>query len=210
MNRVNSLAIEDALASGVLMVSATASIAPCVRFVPMEDDGKTCGPIKIDDAAVIREGAIICSGVIIGSGAVVGHHTVLRAGVQIGSSTIISHLVCVERETRIGGRCRVSSLTHLTAACIIEDDVQIGARVVTINDKELRWRRNPQLIGVTFRRGCRIGSGVTLMSGIEIGERAFIGAGAVVTKNIPPDVLAYGVPAYIQGEAPAWLEIVDT
>ncbi len=199
---VRSCAAQDAVANGSAVISDSAVLADGVRFVLHEDNAESAGPIEIGANSRIREGAILCSGVRIGSDSIIGHNAVIRCGVSIGDSTVLSHLVCVERFTRIGNRCRISSLTHITGECLIEDEVQIGARVVTINDNDIRWRRDPTLRGAVFRKGCRVGSGVTILGGIEIGPGAMIGAGAVVTRNIPPGVLAYGVPAYIQGEAP--------
>ena len=73
-------------------------------------------------------------------------HGVLRRGVRIGRDTVISHNTTIEREVVIGDNVRISALTHLTVACLLEDDVEIGARVVTINDNELRWRRVDQVL----------------------------------------------------------------
>jgi acetyltransferase-like isoleucine patch superfamily enzyme len=193
---------ELAVRDGIAQIDDAAIISEGVRFVPVEDDGTSAGVIRIGPRVHIREGAVVCSGVEIAAATIIGHNAVLRRGVSIGESTVISHMTCVERGTKIGSRCRISSLTHLTGECLVEDEVQIGARVVTINDNDLRWRRDPTLRGATFRKGCRVGSGVTILGGVEIGARAMIGAGAVVTRDVPADVLVYGVPAYIQGEAP--------
>ena len=154
--------------------------------------------INTGEYSKIRKGTILCSGVNIGANTLVGHGCVIRRQVQIGNFSVISHMVCMEKEVSIGHNVRVSTLTHLTGRCLIEDDVQVGARVVTINDNELKWRHNPKQIGVTLRKGSRVGSGVTLLSGVEIGHQTIIGAGSVVTRSIPAGVVAYGNPAYIQ------------
>jgi acetyltransferase-like isoleucine patch superfamily enzyme len=203
---LKSYTAETAIREGLLVVAESARIADGVKFIPFEDDGESAGIIQIGLASCIREGAIICSGVQIGANTIIGHNSVIRRCVILGNATIISHMVCVERGTRIGDRCRISSLTHLTGECVIEDDVQVGARVVTINDNNLRWRRNPTLRGVIFRKGCRVGSGVTVLGGIEIGAGAMVGAGAVVTKNVDPNTLVYGVPAFVHNEVPPTTE----
>ncbi len=198
---VKSYLTSEAVAAGLLVVHATARVYEGVRIVPTEDNGRHYGPVTVAAGALVREGVIICSGTTIGENSVVGHGVVLRRGVRIGRDTVISHNTTIEREVSIGDNVRISALTHLTVACLLEDDVEIGARVVTINDNELRWRRADQVLKPPiFRRGCRVGSGVTVLSGIEIGERTLVGAGAVVTRNLPANVVAYGVPAYVQRE----------
>ena len=192
--------VPEAVERGLLELHPSARLGSFVRVVPLEDDGTSAGLIRIGAGCRIREGVILCSGVTLGANTVVGHQVVIRKGVRIGTDTVISHLVCIERDARIGDRVRVSSLTHLTPECVVEDEVQIGARVVTIDDNELRWRNNPTWTPPIFRKGCRVASGVTVLGGVEIGENALIGAGAVVTRSVPPGVVAYGVPAYVQRE----------
>lgn len=196
-----SFLANEAVAAGLLIVHETARVYDGVRIVPHEDDGRHWGPVTIAAGALVREGVIMCSGVSVGENSVVGHGVVLRRGVRIGRNSVISHNTTIERDVQIGDNVRISALTHLTVACLLEDDVEIGARVVTINDNELRWRRADQVLKApVFREGCRVGSGVTVLSGIEIGARTLVGAGAVVTRSLPPNVVAYGVPAYVQRE----------
>jgi acetyltransferase-like isoleucine patch superfamily enzyme len=193
-----SYSIQEAIDLNLIQVHETAIIAPSVRVIAQEDDGTSHGIIIIGKNSIIRENALLCSGVTVGSDTLVGHMVVLRKCVKIGNNCVISHMTNIERDTQIGNRVRVSALTHLTGGCIVEDDVEIGARVVTINDNQLAWGTNPTLIAPIFRKGSRVGSGVTLLSGVEIGANALIGAGAVVTRSIPENVIAFGVPAYVQ------------
>jgi len=193
------MSIDEAVRQGLILIQGTPRISETVIVVPEEDDGRSRGPIKIADGAIVRDGAILCSGVSIGVNAIVGHNSILRASASIGDGTTISHLVCVERETKIGSNCRVSALTHLTGGMLIADDVQIGARVVTINDFDMNWPASSQsLTPPRILTGARIGSGVTLLAGVTIGEGSMIGAGSVVTKDIPAHALAVGNPAYIK------------
>lgn len=204
MTILKSYSPEEAIAAGFLQVADTARVADGVRIIPYEDDGQHYGPVTIAAGALVREGVILCSGAAIGEQAVIGHNVVIRRGARIGRQSLLSHGVIIERQVQIGDNVRISSLTHITVACLIEDDVQIGARVATVNDKEQRWRRADQTLAPPiFRRGCRVGSGVTVMSGIEIGQNTVVGAGAVVTRNLPPGVVAFGVPAYVQREVEA-------
>jgi acetyltransferase-like isoleucine patch superfamily enzyme len=193
-----SYSIGEALELGLIIIAKTVAIAPSVRIVSEEDDGKSHGVITIGENTIIRENVVICSGVKIGSNTMIGHMVVLRKCVEIGNGCVISHLTNIERDTKIGNHVRISALTHLTGGCIIEDGVEIGARVVTINDNQLAWGTNPILVAPIFREGSRVGSGVALLSGVEVGANALIGAGAVVTRSIPENVIAFGVPAYVQ------------
>jgi len=189
-----------ALQLKLLIVDDGARIGHDVTFVVREDDGSTAGVIRLGRGAIVRSGTVVCSGVVVGDESVVGHNCVLRRGATIGFGSVISHMVSIERNVRIGRNVRVSALTHLTGDCVVEDDVQIGARVATVNDAAMEWGANPPLNPPRFRRGCRVGSGCTILAGIEVGENALIGAGSVVTRNVPSNVVAYGVPAYIQRE----------
>jgi acetyltransferase-like isoleucine patch superfamily enzyme len=198
MENSKSFSLKEALTSKAITIDEGTIVSEGVRFILTEDNGISDGVIQIGKNSIIREGAIICSGVSIGDNVKIGHNSVIRNKVSIGNNVTISHMVCIEQYSTIGNNVRISTLTHMTGKCIVEDDVQIGARVVTVNDNKLVWGKNPDLQAPIFRKNCRVGSGVTVLGGCEIGENTIIGAGALVTKNIPPNVLAYGVPAYVQ------------
>lgn len=201
---VNKLmTLHEAERSGLIKMSPNVSISEFAHFVPAEDNGESCGVTVIGEGTRIRAGAVICSGVEIGHNTVIGHQCVIRAGVKIGHDCVVSHLVCIERAAQIGDQVRISALTHITGGCHIGSDVQIGARVVTINDNEMRWRAGEILCAPRILSRSRVGSGCTLLGHVTIGEGAFVGAGSVVTRSIPANQMAYGNPAYVQGEAPS-------
>ena len=204
---VNSLSQEAALDRGLLVIGQGARVAPTVRIIPNEDNGQHFGPVKIGADTVIREGVILSTGVQIGSRVLVGHHCVLRRSVQIGNDCVLSHLVSVQHDVVVGDRVRISSLTHITGGSIIEDDVQIGAGVATVDDNSMEWPNPPELRGSIFRQGCRVGSGVTILGGLEIGRNTLIGAGSVVTRSIPDNVIAFGNPAYIHRDRTVPVEV---
>jgi acetyltransferase-like isoleucine patch superfamily enzyme len=84
--------------------------------------------------------------------------------------------------------------------------VFLGAGVRTVNDRELIWRdpdRVPELVAPRFERGARVGSGSVILSGVTVGEEALVGAGSVVTRDIPSRAVAYGVPARVRRAAQA-------
>ena len=198
MEGAKAFTLDEAILNKSISLGENAIVSDGARFILTEDNGVSNGVITIGKNSIIREGAIICSGVQIGDNSMIGHNSVIRSQVCIGDNTTISHLVCIEQSSQIGNNVRISTLTHLTGKCIVEDNVQIGARVATVNDNKLVWRKSPQLKAPIFRKGCRVGSGVTVLGGCEIGINSIIGAGAVVTKSIPENVIAFGVPAYVQ------------
>jgi acetyltransferase-like isoleucine patch superfamily enzyme len=84
---------------------------------------------------------------------------------------------------------------------MLADHVFLGAGIRTVNDRYLIWRdpgREPELLAPRFDRGSRIGSGSVILAGVTIGEDALVGAGSVVTRDVPPRALAYGVPARVR------------
>lgn len=162
------------------------------------------GATVISAGAMVRAAAIVYSGVQVGVNTLIGHHTLLRTAVQIGADTQLGHHLTVERTSRIGRDVRCSPGSHITSACVLADHVFLGAGVRTINDKTLTWRephREPNLAAPRFDTCAKVGSGCVVLAGVTIGERALVGSGSLVTRDIPPGALAYGHPARVFGEA---------
>lgn len=178
-------------------VGEATRVAPEAVFVAVEGKstivGKRC---KID------AGAVIYAGVTIGNDVIVGHHAVIRTGTSIGNHTIISNLVMIEGNARIGSHVNITAQCHITQFSDIEDYVFLGPMVVTTNDRRMAYRRKghgENLRGVTMKYGARIGANVTVLPAITIGREAIVGAGAVVTKDVPDFATVYGVPARVVG-----------
>lgn len=113
----------------------------------------------------------------------------------IGEDCVIHSHVWIGNEVRIGNRVKIQAFSFIPPGVTIEDDVFIGPRVTFTNDKyppSTNWR--PTLV----KQGASLGANVTVLPGVTIGEHARIGAGAVVTKNIPPNVVACGNPARVK------------
>jgi acetyltransferase-like isoleucine patch superfamily enzyme len=166
----------------------------------------TGAPTVVGEQVVLRAGAIVYAGVTIGAATTIGHHTLLRTNVSVANGSQLGHNLTIERDTRIGAGVRMSPGSHLTAATEVADRAFLGAGVRTINDKLLIWRdpgRETELAPPRFGEGCKVGSGAVILAGVTVGARALVGAGSVVTHDIPPDAVAYGVPARVRAPAGA-------
>lgn len=166
----------------------------------------TGGETILGAGAVVRSGAVLYACIRIGMNTLVGHHALLRTGVQVGADSQLGHHLTVERQTRIGRDVRCSPGSHLTSSTQLADRVFLGAGIRTINDKTLTWRqphRKPVLSPPRFDIGAKVGSGTTVLPGVAVGEHALVGAGSLVTRDVPPGTLAYGCPAKVHGRAPS-------
>jgi len=132
-------------------------------------------------------------------------------GCTVGDDTRIGTFVEVQKNATIGARCKISSHTFVCEGVIIEDEAFIGHGVVFINDRHprataagaLQTEQDWTVIPTLVKRGASIGSGAVILCGVVIGERAMIGAGAVVTRDVPDLGTVAGVPARLVGEARA-------
>ncbi|MEA2387582.1 MAG: hypothetical protein QOG41_355 [Thermoleophilaceae bacterium] len=158
-------------------------------------------PLVIGDGATIGAGAVLVSGAAVGADAVVGDQAHLRERAALGSGSVVGRGSSLENDALVGARVRIQSDCYVTAFCEIEDDVFVGPGVRTLNDATAGRRADGEpLRGPRLRRGCRIGGGATLLPGVEVGEEAFVGAAAVVTRDVPPRTLVVGVPARVVRE----------
>jgi acetyltransferase-like isoleucine patch superfamily enzyme len=144
------------------------------------------------------------AGASIGDEAILGDQSFVRERSRVGESSVIGRGSVVDNDVSVGARVKVQTSVYLTAFTTIEDDVFVGPGATTTNDDTMaRHDGATPLRGATLRRACRVGGGTVLTPGIEIGEEAFIAAGAVVTRDIPPRAVAMGVPARVVREVPA-------
>jgi acetyltransferase-like isoleucine patch superfamily enzyme len=139
-------------------------------------------------------------------------------GCEIGDETKVGAFVEVQKNARIGKRCKISSHTFICEGVAIEDNVFIGHGVTFINDTypratnpggalqtEADWKIESTLV----KKGASIGSGSTILSKITIGENAIVGAGSVVTKDVPANVIVAGNPARFLRRLDQTKEVVD-
>lgn len=142
----------------------------------------------VDEGAIIGQGtrvwafAHICSGAVIGRDCNICDHTFIEKGVFIGD------------------RVTLKSGVYLWEGLTLEDDVFVGPCAAFTNDIRPRSKQYPpEFLRTVLRRGCTIGANATILPGIEIGRWAMVGAGAVVTRNVPDHGLVYGNPAQHRG-----------
>jgi acetyltransferase-like isoleucine patch superfamily enzyme len=161
-------------------------------------------PAEIGDRTVVSTGAIVFAGSRVGARVILGDQTCVRERVTIGDDVVLGRGSLVENDTTIGALARIQADAYITAYSTIEESVFIAPCVVTTNDDFMgRTERRHELTrGPTLRRGARVGGGAILCPGVEIGEEAFVGAGAVVTKDVPPRVVVVGNPARVLRAVP--------
>jgi acetyltransferase-like isoleucine patch superfamily enzyme len=161
-------------------------------------------PTVIGDGTIVSTGAIVFAGSRIGARVILGDQSCVRERVVIGDDVVVGRGSLVENDTSIGAMTKIQADAYITAYSTLEEHVFIAPCVVTTNDNFMgRTERRHDLIkGPTIRRGARVGGGAILCPAVEIGEEAFVGAGAVVTKDVPPRALVVGNPARIVREVP--------
>ena len=136
-------------------------------------------------------------GTIVSTGAVVFAGTSIGERCTIDDDVVIGRGALVENDTTVGARTKIQAEAYVTAYSTLEDDVFIAPCVVTANDNFMgrTEKRHALRKGPTIRRGARIGGAAILLPGIEVGEEAFVGAGAVVLKDVPARAVMVGNPA---------------
>jgi acetyltransferase-like isoleucine patch superfamily enzyme len=156
-------------------------------------------PTEIGDGTIVSTGAIVFAGSTIGAGCILGDQSCVRERVSIADDVVVGRGSLVENDTTIGSGTRIQAEAYVTAYSTLEEDVFIAPCVVTTNDNFMgrTEKRKALMKGPTIRRGARVGGGAILLPGIEIGEEAFVGAGAVVTKDVPARKVVVGSPARV-------------
>jgi acetyltransferase-like isoleucine patch superfamily enzyme len=156
-------------------------------------------PAEIGAGTIVSTGAVVFAGTTVGERVILGDQSSVRERVTVGDDVVIGRGSLVENDTTIGAMTKIQAGAYVTAYSTLEEHVFIAPCVVTTNDNYMgRTEKRRDLIkGPTIRRGARIGGGAILCPGIEIGEEAFVGAGAVVTKDVEPRMLVIGNPARV-------------
>ncbi|HEY1597139.1 MAG TPA: acyltransferase [Thermoleophilaceae bacterium] len=159
------------------------------------------GPLELGERATVGANAVLLAGARIGAGAVVGDRAHVRERAVVGEGSVVGSGSAVDNDVTIGARVKIQTACYLTAFSVVEDDVFVAPGVTTTNDNDMgRHDRGARLRGATLRRACRVGAGAILLPGIEVGEEAFVAAGALVTHDVAPRTLVKGVPAKVARE----------
>ena len=151
----------------------------------------------------------VAASVRLGDDVVIHHPDLVNLyGCAVGDGTRIGAFVEIQKNAVVGSRCKISSHTFICEGVTIEDEVFVGHGVMFINDPHPRATANGRLQGeadwsvvpTLVRHGASIGSGAVILCGVTIGARAMVGAGAVVTKDVPDDAVVVGVPARVRAQ----------
>jgi acetyltransferase-like isoleucine patch superfamily enzyme len=161
-------------------------------------------PLELGAGTVVSTAAVVFAGTTIGERVIVGDQACVRERCTIGDDVVLGRGSLVENDTSVGALTKIQANAYITAYSLLEDNVFIAPCVVTTNDNFMgRTEKRHELVkGPTIRRGARIGGGCVLLPGIEIGEEAFVGAGAVVIRDVPARALVVGNPARQIREVP--------
>ncbi|HEY2603401.1 MAG TPA: acyltransferase [Thermoleophilaceae bacterium] len=158
-------------------------------------------PLALGEGAIVGANAVVHGGARIAAGAVVGDRAHVRERAVVGEGSVVGSGTAVDNDVTIGARVKVQTGCYLTAFSLVEDDVFVAPGVTTTNDNAMgRHERGEALQGATLRRACRVGAGSILLPAIEVGEEAFVAAGALVTRDVAARTLVMGVPAKVVRE----------
>jgi acetyltransferase-like isoleucine patch superfamily enzyme len=154
-------------------------------------------PLALGPGTIISTGAVVFAGSSLGERVIVGDQACVRERCAIGDDVVIGRGSLVENDTEVGARTKIQADAYVTAYSLLEEDVFVAPCVVTANDNFMgrTERRHKLRRGPTIRRGARIGAAAVLLPGIVVGEEAFVGAGAVVLRDVPPRTVVVGNPA---------------
>ncbi|TMK91878.1 MAG: N-acetyltransferase [Actinobacteria bacterium] len=154
-------------------------------------------PAELGPGTIVSTGAVVFAGATIGARVIVGDQACVRERCVVGDDVVVGRGSLVENDTTIGALTKIQAHAYITAYSVLEEEVFIAPCVATTNDNFMgRTERRRELVkGPTIRRGARIGGAAVLCPGIEVGEEAFVGAGAVVVRDVPPRAVVVGNPA---------------
>jgi acetyltransferase-like isoleucine patch superfamily enzyme len=162
----------------------------------------------VSNSIYIHPSADVSPGATIGAGTKIWHGAQVREGAEIGEQCILGKNVYVDFDVQIGRRCKIQNNVSVFHGTVVEDGVFIGPHVCITNDKlpraitpqgDLKGADDWAVSPVLLRYGCSIGAGSILLPGVTVGRFALVGAGAVVTREVPDHGLVIGNPARLIG-----------
>jgi acetyltransferase-like isoleucine patch superfamily enzyme len=154
------------------------------------------GELELGAEVTVCCGAVVYAGARVGAGSIIGDQAQVREGSQIGDRSVVGRASCVDFNARVGDRVSIQTGVYVTSWAVVEDDVFLGPGVLMTNDDTMgRHPQGERLQAPVVRRAARVGGATVLVPGVEIGEEAFVGAGAVVTRDVGPREVVLGLPA---------------
>jgi acetyltransferase-like isoleucine patch superfamily enzyme len=182
-------------------IEAGAVLGKRPRLRPGSSAAGHTGPLVIAANVTVCAGAVVYAGARIADGVIVGDQSQVRERASIGPNSVVGCGSSVDFDAIVGARVLIQTGVYVTGGSVVEDDVFLGPGVTTTNDNAMgRHAREEPLVAPVFRRACRVGGGAVLVPGVEIGEEAFVAAGALVTRDVPARAVVMGVPARVVRE----------
>jgi acetyltransferase-like isoleucine patch superfamily enzyme len=159
--------------------------------------------LVLEDGVTVCCGAVVYAGAHLAAGAIIGDQAQVRERSKIGPGSVVGRGSSIDFDVRVGARVLIQTGVYVTGGSVVEDDVFLAPGVLTTNDHSMgRHPAGETLRGAVFRRASRIGGGVVVLPGVEIGEEAFVAAGALVTRDVAPRQVVMGVPARAVRQVP--------
>jgi acetyltransferase-like isoleucine patch superfamily enzyme len=156
------------------------------------------GALELGAEVTVCCGAVVYAGAVIGPGSIIGDQAQVREGSRIGQRSVVGRASCVDFNASVGDRVSIQTGVYVTSWAVVEDDVFLGPGVLMTNDDTMgRHPKGEPLAAPVVRRAARVGGATVLVPGVEVGEEAFVGAGAVVTRDVGPREVVLGVPARV-------------
>ena len=154
-------------------------------------------PARLGDGVMVGTGAAIYRGAALGRFVLVADQATVRERVSVGEYTIVGRGVVVENDTSVGRYCKLETECYITAYSRLEDRVFIAPQVTTSNDRYIgrTEERFKHFLGVTVKKGGRIGAGAVILPGLTVGEDGLLAAGSVLPRALPPRMIYLGSPA---------------
>jgi UDP-2-acetamido-3-amino-2,3-dideoxy-glucuronate N-acetyltransferase len=152
--------------------------------------------LVLGERVTVCSGAVVFAGASVAEEAILGDQSYVRERSRVGPGSVIGRGSVLDNDVTVGARVKIQTSVYITAFTLIEDDVFVGPGATTTNDDTMaRHDDQTPLRGATLRRACRVGGAAVLTPGVEVGEEAFVAAGAVVTRDVPARAVVMGVPA---------------
>jgi acetyltransferase-like isoleucine patch superfamily enzyme len=211
-----SAVLENAIVLGPSALDDYSIIFPYVVIgFPIRKKIRGASFRSLDELDIISEGSMIGRNVIIRSCSTIyertvisdnvelGHNVLIREDTQIGQNSLIGSGTIIDGKTKIGNNTSIQSGVYIPLGTVIGNNVFLAPKVVITNDK---YPASSRLVTTIIEDNAIIGANATLIAGVKIGKRAVVGAGSVVTKDVPDEAVVYGVPARIVGDRETYEE----